>query len=508
MAQTMRERPNLLNIPGEIRIEILRNLLLLERNGRVVSRAGEMTDRQWTRAAGAPLVYADQSLNRDSLLKRGLQFVIQYDKPCVQILRVNRQLWVEGHPIFHQENHYVGLLKRKHRQNGSGEDGECLCRDCSLWEDPSFREIGADFWPRYSWNRKRTKFPLALQILLAERGDATFQNLRGPVSGKMLLIPVRDLDYLGLHLVRWDLAETRKIHLLISSGDILRRALHHRGTQEWMESFQRCLGHWNKGKEVAVRVASADLDSRGSSLREGLIASLQTFRNMSGEDKWSQRYCEVREEFWKTYLTSQSGSRGAAMNAFLVLQDRICYLRLWHKHYPESAEMHLEAMVSWILYEMAMSPEESLERRKWQIVFAHRAARLPCYTSRKEWHTRLHLRCAELLKTSPDCELQAARSRHISFVVSDLNTTPGPKIRRKRMRLSEHSDPTVTIETRSSEETSQARPSTDSLEYWKQALAAKYGERPAISVSKWHNEPDTENASRERQVFPMCFEQN
>jgi hypothetical protein len=394
---------SLTTIEPEVRLEILRHLLLLERNQVVTYRSARLFDHEFISLARDPYASGETlhpgwhtTVANDNFLQTGLQRKIDY-RPQVQILRVCKQLRDEGEDIFYSENHYIGIhgapddLIKKLRRLGVGPrrwtgTGERLLPQPVLQID--FRPEQLDFRP-----------------------------------DRWLLFPPSDLRRVSLALYLRDvfeppnMADSQRMHLRIFPGIRLLKAFGQEDIAGVKELLQNDLIDWI-GHEMtgcladgmrtrSWRDSSVDL---GPSFR---VHAYPSFTNMPLHIR------QIRDDFESAYALHTRESLPAAMQVYLDVRDRIWFVAkncavlswpFWCRTGNPSVQCRILCMLSWILFHIASGPS-SMVSRQWRVLFAHRALTLPSYVPLTEWKLRIHVLVAGMLTSFPG--LRNLRVHHL-----------------------------------------------------------------------------------------------
>ena len=398
MPSRVRPRPSLMTIEPEVRLEILRNLLLLERCQTVVYTSAPVSDASFTTVARKPYDNVNKYApgrwwstiedGNDTFLQTGLEREIKY-RPSLQILRVCSKLKAEGEDILYKENHYIGIhdapndLINKLRRIGIGYRrwrGACD----RLMPQPVLQ---IDFRP------SQTDF----------RAD------------RWLLLPPSDLGRLGTALYNSDIFTYptmlyyQRMQIRILPGI---RLLHAFGCKETGavrdlidKDFVDWIGTPMRGNLVE---GMSSFSCRDREHGKGLIGP-----SLSPDLRNARHVQTLKADFDEAYEIHSNQSIGPALQAYLDVRDKIWFVarNCTKLSFPAQVlcttpEYQLLAMLSWILYQIAALPIElSIVAKQWRVLFAHRALTLPSYVAATEWKVRISVLVAGILRAFPGLRL-------------------------------------------------------------------------------------------------------
>lgn len=435
-------RAHLLNLETEVRLEILRHLLVLERSREVTYCSPFLTDDQLTSRATQPFPHLrdehvasverhmrkgkpregivermnasirramDDDITQDTALHTAFQQVVTY-QPSLQILQVCKQLRGEAEYVILKENNFIGIL------GGSR----------TVVAELKKAGIGYLLSRRFDWTNPST-FEPALQITFT---DQPYEPL------EMILVPTSELRQVGLaiHVARglehrshlhptgdtWD----NSIYLRLAAEEHLPRAFSCQDLESVGRLVQENLLRWI-GDEIRIWDHTAvDGPDRSSSLGGELATFCDPLRAMDRDQKRCRRVQWLRDTFKQTLATLADGDAVSAHQGFLkVKQHACCIIRhsrasTWVEPDPVT-KICLLPILSWTLYQLAMTPAHiSQLTPEWRVLFTQRALAYPAYTPQAEWTMRLNLLAAKLLGPFPALDevrvshLEGARGNH------------------------------------------------------------------------------------------------
>ncbi|OCT45329.1 hypothetical protein CLCR_05711 [Cladophialophora carrionii] len=407
---SMRPPASLLTIEPEVRLEILRHLLLLERNQVVTCKPSYLSEVDFDVLAKHPYAVQDRftpgqwhsAVTKDYFLQSGLQREFHY-RPQLQILRVCKRLKEEGEDVFHNENHYISV-------HGAPDD---LIN--------KLRRLGVcpQRW-RGACERLMPQIVLTIDFRPTQPGSRPDR----------LLFPPSNLRRLSLALYSSNLfeapnmTESQRMHIRIYPSIHLLKAFRQKELAGVKDLLQNDLVDWI-GTECTGCLANG-IQTLSQSDRSVGEASSSTLARYPSVEKMSLHMRQMRDDFEKAYALHLSQGLPAAMQDYLDLRDRIWFVARNCPNLatpslckPVTVEWRLLCMLSWILFHIASVPS-IMTSRHWRVLFAQRALTLPSYVPRTEWKVRVHLLTAGILRSFRD--LQYSRFHHLARAGSLLES--------------------------------------------------------------------------------------
>ncbi len=391
---------SLMTIEPEVRLEILRNLLLLERNQAVTYTSHSLYLDDFAVQANDPYSGRDKyapgqwhpGVAGDHYLQSGLQRGIKYH-PQLQVFRVCKKLRAEGEDVFYKENPYIGV------------------HDAPVAFLNKLRRVGIGYrqWKGTSGCDRLMPQP----VLQIDFGPSRL-DFR---PDRWLLFPPSDLRRLALTLYNTDLFDMppmsylQRMHLRISPGTRLLKAFGERDFVGVRDLLSNDLVNW-----IGCALLGSLFDGmRTPSFKDRGFQTSGLFR-IPGQvptsgllhspiqvERLDSHIRQLRDEFTAAYALHQMKGWSAALDDYLDVRDKIWFvatdcpnLHVPSRVTPTTKEHHLLCILSWILFHIASAPV-NIVSQQWRVLFAHRALTLPSYVPTSEWKARIHVLAAGLM---------------------------------------------------------------------------------------------------------------
>jgi hypothetical protein len=415
--------PHLMGIPVELRLEILRNALIFDRNRVDTYSSAQLEQQDLLALARDPFELRERfhpgpcARTQNNFFRQdGLQRRTEY-QPSAQVLRVCKQLRAEGEEVLYKENFFIGIHN-------------------SVFTVAPFQPLG--FLPGLRcWRPNQTQRPMPEPLVRL--------NLRYPglnVADGWFLLPACALHDLALSLHRRTIFMAGaagvdfRLHITFVQNRNLLRMFHVGDSIELKTLLQSELVDWI-GTEVRGNLRTGFWTPNAQDRATGLVSPIQ---NMELEPAQQKRYVDqAKEDFKQAYNKQRLGDLKSAMNEYLRIRENLWAVardcpELYHVTSQANLETKFRQMLSifsWIVFHIARS--QTLQPPEWRLLFAHRALTLPALVDESEWKVRCHILAAGILETQQG--LSRLRNLHLIRAFSELQPAADSAVTQQMFRF-------------------------------------------------------------------------